>query len=141
MKKWRPPKYTKKTFFEKVDEYIKMRMEWNGKGLGKWPITILDFCIFAGVCKDYISEHDGHRNRNLDFSDAIKRLRTYAEYSLEYYAILGKIPPAVAIFSLKNNYGWKDKQEVGFTDKDGNDRKIERVEIEIVAPNTPNNEN
>lgn len=47
----------------------------------------------------------------------------------------------MAIFSLKNNYGWKDKQEVGFTDKDGNDRKIERVEIEIVTPNILNNEN
>lgn len=127
-KKGRPPKYSKITFSKKVDEYVELRTKGNVKGLGKWPMTILDFCIFAWVYKDYVSEHntwDGSKN---DFSDSIKKLKTYCEHSLEYYTTLGKIPVAFAIFSLKNNYGWKEKNEVDIWGKDDKEITIKFIE-------------
>lgn len=50
----RPPKYTKVTFREKIEEYLEYRNNYFDKGL----VTVLDFCVFAGVDKGYISEHD-----------------------------------------------------------------------------------
>lgn len=134
----RPPKYDKISFARKVDEYLDANYK-NGEF--KRILTVLDFCIFAGVDKHFIAEHTGGENSRLDFSASIKKLKTYTEYSLEYFTMAGKIPTAFAIFSLKNNYGWRDKQEVGFTDQDGKDRKIERVEVQIIPPNSPKNEN
>lgn len=125
----RPPKYDKNSFAKKVDEYI----EKNYKdGKFKRPMTILDFCVFAGVDKDYISDHLNNKNSRLNFSEPIKKLKTYTEYSLEFFTMAGKIPPAFAIFSLKNNYGWRDKTEIGLTDNEWKDRKLQKVEIEIV---------
>lgn len=79
-------------------------------------VTLLDFCRFAGVYKDYISEHDLNcpadaPNPN-DFSETIKILKTECEAWLEHGSLAGTISIPMAIFSLKNNYGWKDKTEV-----------------------------
>lgn len=53
-----------------------------------------------------------------EFADIIKRGRTRVEF--EYEKKLHGDKNVGAIFALKN-MGWKDKQETGFTDKDGND--------------------
>lgn len=52
---------------------------------------MLDFCVYADVYKDFISEHDKNDDTDQDFSEAIKKLRTEAERSTEYFAMLGKI--------------------------------------------------
>jgi hypothetical protein len=84
--------------------------------------------VYADVYKDYVSEHDKGDGSDQDFSEAIKKLRTEAERSTEYFAMLGKINPTMAIFSLKNNFGWKDKHE--FSGPDG--QPLKTVEIEII---------
>ena len=91
-------------------------------------MTILDFCVYADIYRDFISEHDKNDGSDQDFSDTIKKLRTEAERSTEYFAMLGKINPTMAIFSLKNNFGWKDKHE--FSGPDG--QPLKTVEVKII---------
>lgn len=50
----RPAKYTRATFEEKAREYLEFKFGDEGDGI----ITLLDFCCFAGVNKDYIQEHN-----------------------------------------------------------------------------------
>lgn len=113
--KGRPVKFTKQTFSEMVDKYIEER-EF---GKDKWPMTVLDFCCFADIYKDYVSEHNLWNKSKNDFSDSIKKLKTKCENSLEYWSLRWKLNTAQAIFSLKNNYGWKDKTETEISGKNG----------------------
>lgn len=84
----RPPKFTAESFRRKAEAYIEERE--NGKQKG--PITLLDFCAFAGIYKDYISEHDlagtEDAGKENDFSETIKMLKTKAENSIQYNALL-----------------------------------------------------
>jgi len=50
-----------------------------------------------------------------EFFPALKRAKAKCEAALESRALLGGLNPAMTIFSLKNNYGWVDKQEVANT--------------------------
>jgi len=68
--------------------------------------------MYAKIYRDYVAEHELWDGSNNDFSDAIKILKTAAEHSTEYFALIGKINPTMAIFSLKNNFWWKDKSEL-----------------------------
>lgn len=52
-----------------------------------------------------------------DFFPTIKDAMAKCEAALEKRALLGGLNATMAIFSLKNNYGWVDKQEVDNTHK------------------------
>jgi hypothetical protein len=109
MKIWRPPKYTQKSFKKTLESYLLDRKWENGSGI----ITILDFCVYAGITREYLSDHASskHRDTDQDFSDTIKRLRIEAEASMEINALRWKVSIPMAIFCLKNNHGWSDKKE------------------------------
>jgi len=49
-----------------------------------------------------------------EFADTVKKARARIEGYLEKRLVEGK-PPIGLIFSLKNNFGWKDKNEVDVT--------------------------
>lgn len=72
--------------------------------------------MYAKVYRDYVAEHEIWDGSPNDFSDAIKILKTAAEHSTEYFALIGKINPTMAIFSLKNNFWWKDRSELSGPD-------------------------
>lgn len=72
------------------------------------PPTISGLALHLGFCNRaslYEYEREG------EFSDTIKIARTRCENFVESYGMSGNIPPAIAIFALKN-YGWKDTQEI-----------------------------
>lgn len=50
-----------------------------------------------------------------EFSDSLKKAKARCEIELERNLIEGKINPTGSIFNLKNNYGWKDRQETDIT--------------------------
>lgn len=50
-----------------------------------------------------------------EFFDTIKKAKDKIETQLEENALLGKYNSTFAIFNLKNNYGWQDRQEIGTT--------------------------
>lgn len=51
------------------------------------------------------------------FSTLIKNAKDKVEAQLEENALMGKSNATFTIFNLKNNYGWKDQQEVKTTNE------------------------
>lgn len=50
-----------------------------------------------------------------EISDTIKRIDDILESRVNTAGLKGKANPTMAIFNLKNNYGWKDKNETDIT--------------------------
>ena len=97
----RPKAYTKvKTMQQKIDEYF------NECDKNKEPYTITGLCIALDICRDTLSEY----MKNDEFSDTIKKAKLKVENYLEKHLITDSSTTGI-IFNLKNNFGWKDKQE------------------------------
>ncbi|MBR6688795.1 MAG: DNA-packaging protein [Clostridia bacterium] len=115
----RPPKYkTKEEIQEKIDEYFKM-CKLNNK-----PYTITGL----GLALDMSRQDLINYSKKDEFFDTIKRAKMRVENYLEERLINDSSATGI-IFNLKNNYGWKDKQEnvnVGVSYED----YIKRVEDE-----------
>jgi len=47
-----------------------------------------------------------------EFNNTRKKLREKQQASLVHNTLTGKFNPAMAIFCLKNNHGWRDTQEI-----------------------------
>lgn len=54
-------------------------------------------------------------SKDEQFFPTIKKAKAKVEEQLEENALMGKYNPTFAIFNLKNNFDWKDKQEVDTT--------------------------
>ena len=72
------------------------------------PLTISGFCNYIDSYKNLVNEY----SKKDAFSGTIKKIYSLVENDLEERALTNSVNPSVAIFSLKNNFGWKDKQEV-----------------------------
>lgn len=55
--------------------------------------------------------------KNESFSTLVKRAKERIEKQLEENALMGKANPTFTIFNLKNNYNWKDQQEIKTTNE------------------------
>lgn len=76
-----------------------------------------------------LSDEQIAENKQIDdFSDTIKKakLRIYADTEQQLYG--GKA--IGAIFSLKNNYGWRDEKEVKIGGKAAGDREVSDAELD-----------
>ena len=51
------------------------------------------------------------------FFPLVKRAKERIQAQLEENALMGKGNPVFTIFNLKNNYGWRDQQEVKMTNE------------------------
>jgi len=75
-----------------------------------------------------------------EFFPIIQKARQKIESALESKTLTGEYSPAMAIFSLKNNSGWVDKQEIAHTGADGKpltiivSRGADRPQIEDATP-------
>lgn len=97
----RPPKYkTEKEIEEKTNKYF-MECDLTGE-----PYTITGLCIALGITRETLNEY----SKNKKFSDTIKKARLKVENYLEKHLITDNSTTGI-IFNLKNNFGWKDKQE------------------------------
>lgn len=100
MSRGRPSKITEKEELqEKIDKYFK---ECDNKSE---PYTITGLCIALDVCRDTLCEYA----KKEEFSDTIKKAKLRVENYLEKHLITDG--GTGIIFNLKNNFGWKDKQE------------------------------
>lgn len=100
-KKGRPKKYNDvETMEEKINKYFK---ECE---LKQEPYTITGLCLALNICRDTLSEY----MKNEEFSDTIKKAKLKVENYLEKHLITDSSTTGI-IFNLKNNFGWKDKQE------------------------------
>jgi hypothetical protein len=57
------------------------------------------------------SEWSEKFKENDEISESIKKIKDVFENRVNVGGLRGKLNPAMSIFNLKNNYGWKDKTE------------------------------
>lgn len=92
----RPPKFEdhdKQTLLEEFEQYI-----------AETDVPIVArFAANKGLAKQYFHDHE-------EFTDAIKKCMTKKEAALEEGALFGTLKDSMAIFSLKANHGWKDRE-------------------------------
>jgi hypothetical protein len=117
----RPLKLDPNTIDEKIEEYFKYAKDNNKH------ITITGLAWYLGIdrltllnyekCKDIDwlkSVDDSVKDKFINSIKDAKR-RIECEYEESLY---NKNSSVGAIFTLKNNYGWVDKQEIEQTNKD-----------------------
>lgn len=98
----RPKKYAKvEKMKQKIDEYFKQCDNEHE------PYTVTGLCLALDICRDTLSEYA----KNKEFSDTIKKAKLKVENYLEKHLITDSSTTGI-IFNLKNNFGWKDKQEL-----------------------------
>ena len=70
------------------------------------PYTVSGLCLYLGISRDTLCEYEKK------FPDTVKGAKTRIENWIEEHAMTKDIDNVSAIFNLKNNFGWKDKQEI-----------------------------
>lgn len=88
-----------------IKEYFKKCDENNE------PYTMGELAYSLGIDRHTLKNYG---NKELFFPQ-IKKARDKVEAQMEKNALMGKTNPAFTIFTLKNNYDWKDQQEVKTT--------------------------
>ena len=102
MQRGRPRKYTESEIMQKkINNYFE-ECDKNNE-----PYTITGLCLVLDICMDTLLEY----TKNEEFSDTIKKAKLKVENYLEKHLITDNSTTGI-IFNLKNNFGWKDKQEL-----------------------------
>jgi len=97
----RPPKYkTKEEIQEKIDKYF-MDCDRNSE-----PYTVTGLGLALDMSRQDLINYSNKE----EFFDTIKKAKLRVENYLEKRLINDNSATGI-IFNLKNNYGWKDKQE------------------------------
>ena len=86
---------------QKIDKYFNECDKKNE------PYTVTGLCLALDICRDTLSEYV----KDKKFSDTIKKAKLKVENYLEKHLITDSSTTGI-IFNLKNNFGWKDKQEL-----------------------------
>ena len=99
----KPKIYTKKYVLKEVKKLLKeLRSNEDVIYLGQ---------LFLGTkyTRQRFSEWSKEFNNNEEISDTIKKIKEILETRVVVQGMQKKLNPAMAIFNLKNNYGWTDK--------------------------------
>jgi hypothetical protein len=75
------------------------------------PLTMSGLAIALGMSRQALIQYEGRDG----FSDTVKQARAKVERQLEEGLLTRERQVAGHIFNLKNNFGWKDVQEVEHT--------------------------
>ena len=86
---------------EAIEKYF---AEQDKKGM---PYTVSGLALALGMTRETLLRYE----ENDIFSDTIKRAKQKIEEYVETRLFVSGIATGV-IFNLKNNFGWKDKQEI-----------------------------
>ena len=98
----RPPKWTDPAKLQVLIDAYFDKCDKTGK-----PYTITGLAVALDTSRETLLDY-GNKE---EFSDTIKRAKVKIHKYAEEYLCSGKSATG-AIFNLKNNWGWKDKQEV-----------------------------
>ena len=79
------------------------------------PYTMSGLAYSLGLCRKTVVNYG---NSDL-FYTQIKQARDKVQAQLEENALMGKSNSVFTIFTLKNNYGWRDTVEVNNKENDG----------------------
>ena len=88
---------------------------------GEIPMTVVGLAAFLDITRKHLStyqngEHDFKSDTlnedGEDFSEIVEKAKEYIENDKLVNALQGKYAPAIAIFDLKNNHNYTDKQDL-----------------------------
>lgn len=99
----RPLKFKSKEELEARIEEFYYYCETHDK-----PLTISRLAVFLDVDRSTLTNYSNKQ----EFFDTIKKVKERVEADMEERALSNKSNATFSIFSLKNNYNWKDKTEV-----------------------------
>lgn len=100
-----------KAYFDKCDQtVIKTIYDKEGNVLEELtkPYTITGLALALDTSRETLCNYEEKE----EYFDTIKRAKLKCQNDLEERAITGKANPTFSIFSMKNNYGWRDKTEI-----------------------------
>lgn len=80
------------------------------------PLTVLGMCVNIGITRETLGQYAG---KSVEFSDTIKKAKGIIEAYAEECLFTNKNTAGI-IFNLKNNFGWKDKREIGLNSRNLN---------------------
>ena len=72
------------------------------------PYTMSGLAYYLGISRQTLVNYSNQDQ----FFDTIKKARDRVQMQLEENALLNKANPTFTIFNLKNNFDWKDSNEV-----------------------------
>ena len=72
------------------------------------PYTITGLCLYLDIDRSTLLRYEEKE----EYCNTIKRAKNRIENYVEENSLKGLLNPTVSIFNLKNNFGWKDKQEI-----------------------------
>jgi DNA primase len=131
-KKTRPIIYTEEFVKNEVEKILEEAMENK-------ELTVLgEIFENKAYSSQRFSEWAEKFKNNDEISESIKKIKDLFENRVNIGGLKGKLNPTMSIFNLKNNYGWKDKNE---TDITTNGRPIIQIVNQIAqkyeTPPTP----
>ena len=95
---------------KRIDEYFDICAQEDMKP------SVEGLAFALGISRQHLYEvRVGNRGKNKEVSDLLKRASEMLGMALVEYMQNGKINPIPALFLLKNNHGYADKQEVVIT--------------------------
>ncbi len=104
-----PTKY-RPEYCEAIVEFMRKKVEYDEKGK-RQPFEMPWFSSFAdeiGVCRDTLYEW---ASKHAEFSYSMRKAKGLQEDLFLACALNGVHQPIVSIFTLKNRFGWTDRQE------------------------------
>ena len=130
-RKFKSPKELERLVDEYFDSCFKEVPQKDGsiKRVPTRPQTITGLAVALGVCRRTL---DNYKTYGEEFAEVIQKALNRCENFAEEKLFTQKNVAGI-IFSLKNNYGWKDKNETALTDAEGKGL-FEKVIIEMVRP-------
>lgn len=101
----RPPKFESPEEMKNMIEKYFKKCETTGE-----PKTILGLCNFLDIHRSTLGEYEDKEG----FSNTVKKAKSICEQHVNEKALKGEYNATMAIFNLKNNFGWEDrkKQEI-----------------------------
>ena len=110
----RPPKFKDEVQLQSLIEAYLEHCQVKDK-----PLTMSGLALWLGIHRSTLVNY----SYNDRFFDTIKEARALVEADMEERMLGNKSNATASIFSLKNNFGWTDKQEVNSTNTNVNVNK------------------
>lgn len=90
----------------RIEDYFHHCMEDDMKP------TVMGICNSLGISRATFHEWCTGGRRGGSHVDIIKKAKDFLEEMMECYMVNGKVNPVTGIFLMKNNFGYRDQQEV-----------------------------
>lgn len=98
---------TQEELENKINEYFK---DCDKR---KVPYTMTGLANTLGIDRTTLINY----SNDIEYSTLVKKAKSRVEQQIEENGLMGKANSVFSIFNLKNNYGWRDQQEVKMTNE------------------------